>query len=328
MIYRTFGRTNLRTSALAFGTWALGGPNTIAGIPIGWKPIAERQAASTINKAVDAGINLFETSGFYGQGRSEELLGRYLPKHREDILVATKVGLLPEVDPQRPQAIRRCFEGNYITTALEGSLRRLRREHADIYQLHGPDTATLQSEDTWSALERLKISGKVRYVGISVSSRHSTVSDLQAMLNNPLVDSIQIKRNVIQIRDRDILNRVSLNNRGVIARVPFEHGLLLGRYQDSSSFDEDDHRREMLSEARAVQFRRFREHLQEKLPERMQSAVEIPLSWLLSDSNVTVVLCGATSPEQVEANVEVLERPPLSSAECKVIEDIADEIFG
>ena len=131
MKYRRFGKTDLNISEIGFGTWAIGGPAMAGEIPIGWGDVDDRTSIKALKKALDLGINFYDTADFYGLGHSEELLGK-LWSNRKDVIIATKVGHRLDADNN----IFLDYSYDYIMKACEDSLNRLRRESIDFYQLH------------------------------------------------------------------------------------------------------------------------------------------------------------------------------------------------
>jgi aryl-alcohol dehydrogenase-like predicted oxidoreductase len=318
--------TALDSSALGLGTWGLAGPNTIGTITMGWKPIARSVREATVRAAVEAGISFFDTADIYGRGAAEDLLGGLLPGLAPDALVETKVGLLPETTGNGAD-VRRLYSHEHITRSLDASLRRLRRSHVDLYLLHGPPVEVLRDGDAWEALERVVEAGKVRHAGVSLSS--GTASEaLDVVLEVPFVRVVQLKYSLAHLEAAQHARRASAAGRAVVARVPFGHGVLLGKYADRTEFAPEDHRRRRLSVEWIARARRFHSRLRSTMPERAVNPVEIPLVWLLGDPAVSVTICGATDPSQVRGIAEAARRPPLSHDERVLVERIAEECFA
>src|SRR3990172_355255 len=151
MRYAVLGRSDLRVSTIGFGTWAMGGRQ--------WGPVDDAESVRAVRRAIELGVNFFDTADVYGLGHSEELLGKTVAADSQTI-IATKVGLAWNGKGK----IRHDLSGEYVKSACEANLRRLRRESIDLYQIHWPDPLTPFSE-TIAALEALVAQGKVRYVG-------------------------------------------------------------------------------------------------------------------------------------------------------------------
>ena len=165
MKYRLLGRTGLQISEIGFGGWAIGGPFEVNGIPAGWGPVDDRQSRAAVLLALDRGINFFDTADIYGLGHSETILGDALRGHRDQVVIASKVG--NRIGPEG----RTCkdFSSAHIVKACEVSLQRLRTDYIDLYQLHNPSAVALWNGDAPEALERLQGAGKIRHFGVSIS---------------------------------------------------------------------------------------------------------------------------------------------------------------
>jgi aryl-alcohol dehydrogenase-like predicted oxidoreductase len=222
----TLPGTDLTCSAIGLGTWGLGGPNDIGDISLGWPLIEERVSQRVIDTAIELGVNFFDCSDFYGLGRAEALLGDALGRLRKNIVVATKVGLLPRLRPGTTD-LDRSFSAAHIQRSAEASLRRLRRDTIDLYQLHGPGAEVLDQDETWRALDRLKSSGAIRYVGVSLGSSESRMTALDRWLNVPSLSVVQVEYSLADpLRARE-LDSVDTRGKTIIARSVFAHGLLL-----------------------------------------------------------------------------------------------------
>lgn len=319
------GNTDLICSMLCLGTWGLGGRNTVSGTAAGWQDITNTQARNTISAALDAGINFFDSSDFYGLGAAEELLGDTIPKSDTRIVIATKVGIIPSLVPGTTK-LDRNFSPEYIEAALNASLTRLRREYIDLYQLHGPSLKALPDE-TWSALERLKASGKIRYIGVSLKSSGFNSADFNLLIRNPLISSIQTRYNFIHIQQANFIDSVKADDIAVLARSIFQHGFLTGKYSSLREFSKDDHRSEKFSEELMIKVGSFLQQARSVIGEDV-SACEIPLRYALSSPNITVGIIGATSPEQIRENTEASEKPVLTEEQRLRIGSIAETIFS
>jgi aryl-alcohol dehydrogenase-like predicted oxidoreductase len=321
MRQRTLPGTALSTSAVGLGTWGLAGPNTIGAITMGWKPVDRSRREATVRAAIEAGISFFDTADIYGRGAAEELLAGLAP----NAVIETKVGLLPETTGDGSD-VRRSYSREHIARSLDASLRRLRRDHVDLYLLHGPPLRVLRDGEPWEALERAVEAGKVRYAGVSLSSGSASEA-LDVVLEVPLVRVVQLKYSLAHGEASRHARRAADAGRSVVARVPFGHGVLLGKYAGRDAFSPEDHRRRRLTDEWIARANRFRQRLRAALPERAANPVEIPLLWLLGDPAVSVTICGSTDPSQVRGIAEAAGRPPLSADERSLVERIAEECF-
>jgi aryl-alcohol dehydrogenase-like predicted oxidoreductase len=206
---------------VGFGAWALGGD---------WGEVDERDGIAAVERAVAAGVNLFDTADVYGAGRSEEILGRVIGA-RDDVLIATKVGR-PELDDPAT------YSWESVRRRCEASLQRLRREVIDLYQLHTPPTDVLAGDEAWESLRRLRNEGKVRAFGASVEAAEQGLIAIERG-----AQTLQVIFNVFRQNHVDELFPVALERRvGILARLPLASGLLTGKFTKSSTFSPDDHR--------------------------------------------------------------------------------------
>jgi len=287
MEYRTLGSTGLQVSAVALGTWTMGGR--------WWGPANDDDSIATIQKALDLGINLFDTADVYGLGRSERLLGQALGARRKEVFIATKVGLRWNNKGQ----IRHDLSRDYILRAVDASLERLQTDYIDLYQAHWPDPEIPVEETVEALLECVRL-GRVRYVGASNLSpeqlleyrRYGPVETLQPPLN-------LFERHV----EVQLLPLCFKENLGVLVYSPLCRGLLTGKFSPNHTFKETVRKRDPLFQG--ATFRRnvaIVERLREIAAEHGKSVGQLAVAWVLAHSAVSTALCGARRPEQIEEN--------------------------
>ena len=289
MEQRRLGNSGLFVSEVGLGCNNFGGRMDEAG------------TCAVVDAALDAGINLLDTADMYGGSLSEEYLGRALKGRRDDVVLATKFGFSMGEGPHRRGASRR-----YIVSALEASLRRLDTDYIDLYQLHFPDPHT-PIDETLRALDDCVRAGKVRYIGCSnfsgwqIADAHWTAARDRL---NPFVSA----QNLMSLLERDVLREVipacDHFGLGMLPYFPLASGLLTGKYRRGEAAPEGT-RLGAARAARALSERNFDrvEALAAFAEERGRSLLELAFGWLLSTPAVSSVIAGATSPEQVRANV-------------------------
>ncbi len=296
MNYRKFGNTDLQVSEIGFGAWAIGGEAIVGGMPIGWGPADDAVSVSAIHAALDAGINFFDTADFYGLGHSESLLGQALQENKE-VIIATKVGHR-DIDDK----IVLDYSGQYITQACEDSLRRLKREAIDYYQLHSARLAHLQNGKCIEAMETLKRQGKIRYWGLSLNT-FAPEPEAAWMMENKAGDGFQLVFNIINQRAYKTMQRAGENGYGIIARMPLQFGLLTGKFTAATTFSGGDHRNFRLT---PEIMRRSLQILEEKIwpvgEREGLNAVALAMSFILSAKEVSTVIPGIRTPLHVEQN--------------------------
>ena len=162
MRYRYLGKTGIRISTIGFGAWAIGGASEASGAPLGWGRTSDDESLAAIRRARELGVNFFDTSDSYGFGRSESLLGIVLSRHRDDVVIATKVGVVRTSAGE----LKKDFSRKHILHAVDGSLKRLRTDYIDLYQLHNPTLDDLRREEIQETMDRLQDAGKIRFENI------------------------------------------------------------------------------------------------------------------------------------------------------------------
>ena len=283
MNYRKFGNTDLRVSEIGFGAWAIGGEARVGGIPIGWGPADDAVSTRAIHAALDAGINFFDTADFYGLGHSETLLGNVLSK---DAIIATKAGQR-NIDDK----IVHDYSCEYLLHACEESLKRLKRDTIDYYQLHNARMPHLQNGECIEAMETLKQQGKVRYWGLSLNT-FAPAPEAEWMIENKVGDGFQLVFNLINQRAYNVMQQAARNGYGIIARMPLQFGLLTGKFSAASTFSSNDHR----------SFRLTPEIIEKTMSVLKDVSTAMALSFVLTCKEVCTVIPGIRTPEHVKQN--------------------------
>ncbi len=284
MEYRKLGATGLTVSAVGFGTWGLGGD--------AYGAVPEETAVSALRTAHEMGITFFDTADLYGDGRSEDLIGRTFPSARRNIVIATKVGFLPRGRAQD-------FSNAYVRAGLDASLRRLRTDYVDLYQLHDPPLEAI-TDDLMRTLEDLRRAGKVRAFGISVRSP----LDARPAIETFGFRCVQVNFNLADQRaiDAGLLDLAMRQGVGLIARTPLCFGYLTGKIPANLPDDVLDHRTRWSREQR----RRWSDApalLEPIYRDGGRTPLEIALQFCLSSPGISTVIPGMMDPGQVQENV-------------------------
>jgi len=291
MEYRQLGKSGLKVSAVG-----LGGNN------FGWW--ADEQASTAVIKtAVEQGVNFFDTANIYGEGRSEEWLGKTLKGVRSQAVIATKFGYDAGQDPNDKGGSRR-----HIMQAVEGSLRRLQTDYIDLYQFHFPDQTT-PIEETLRALDDLVRAGKVRYIGCSNFAAWHLSEALGTSRLHGLSSFVSVESpyNLLNRQiEQALIPCCEAHGIGIITYTPLAAGFLTGKYRRGQEMTADVRLAKvppwgahvMTEENYAVLTR-----LEAFAAERGHAVGELAIAWLLSRPTVSTVIAGATRAEQVVANV-------------------------
>jgi aryl-alcohol dehydrogenase-like predicted oxidoreductase len=262
--------------------------------------IDEARTAQVVDAALDAGVTFFDTADIYGGTRSEQFLGRALGNRRERVVVATKFGM--PIDDDHKGA-----KPEYVSRALEDSLRRLATDHVDLYQMHAPDPET-PIADTLAALDEQVRAGKVREIGCSNFSADQLRQARRAVAEGAVrFVSVQNEYSILHRRpEEDVLAECAATNTAFIPYYPLARGLLTGKY----SAGQPPPPGTRLAGAGIGQYERLASEENLEAVERLgelaarggHTVVELAIAWLLSHPEVASVIAGATAPDQVRAN--------------------------
>lgn len=301
MRYRQFGNTDLMVSEIGFGGWAIGGAANVGGVAIGWGNTDDTVSVNAIHAALDAGINFFDTADFYGLGHSEILLGKTIGNN-PDVRVASKVG--QKVGSDGKIAID--YSKNYIIRACEDSLRRLQRDCIDFHQLHVAKMIHLEQGECIEAMQTLQAQGKIRYWGISLLT-FNPFPEAGYFLKNNLGNGFQLVYNLINQKAAPLFTTAAAKGYGLIARMPFQFGLLTGKVSTDSVFAPEDHRSyRLVPHILQPALKILQEEVWPLLKKYNTTAAGLALSFILSHQEISVVIPGIRTPEQVAFNTGFL----------------------
>ena len=320
MEYRAFGRTGWKVAEISFGAWAIGGS---------WGHVSDEEAMGALRKAVDCGVNFFDTADVYGGGRSERLIADLKKNYKKDIIVATKAGR------RLPQQGVAGYSAANLMAWVEDSLRNLATDALDLLQLHCPPTELYSRPETFDILDRMVKAGKIRYYGVSVEK----VEEALKAIEFPNVQSVQIIFNCFRQRPADdFFTAAKQKQVGILARVPLASGLLTGKLRPDSTFADDDHRNfnrhgesfdvgETFSGVDYDAGLEAVEEIRALLPPGV-SMSQFALRWILMFDAVTCAIPGGKRPDQVSDNCRASGLPPLSPEAMAVIHHMYDARFG
>jgi aryl-alcohol dehydrogenase-like predicted oxidoreductase len=318
MQYRKFGTTDLTVSEVGFGAWAIGGDAMIGNTAIGWGPADDTVSAEAIHAALDAGINFFDTADIYGLGHSEELLGKAL--QNQEVIVATKAG-----NVSRNNEFTVDYSKNYITRACEQSLKRLKRNSIDYYQLHTARLKHLEEGECIGAMQALQQQGKIRYWGISLNT-FAPQPEAEFFMKNNLGSGFQLVLNIINQRALGIIKQAGEKGYGVIARMPLQFGLLAGKFSTDTVFESTDHRRNRLTPQIIEEANNALGPVWELCHKYNISKAQLAMSYVLSYKEISTVIPGIRTKEHVTANTGNLT--PLDEEDLKLIESYGPALFS
>lgn len=319
MEQRILGKTGRSVSTVGLGTWQLGAD---------WGDVIEEDAVSVLEASVERGVNFFDTADVYGDGRSEETIGRFLRAHPDlDITVATKMGRRVDQVPEN-------YTLDNFRAWTDRSRRNLQQDTLDLVQLHCPPSAVYSNSEVYDALDTLVSEGAIRNYGVSVER---TDEALEAIKRGNTA-SVQIILNAFRLKPLDeVLPAAKEAGVGIIARVPLASGLLSGKYTQDTEFPADDHRNynrdgssfDVGETFSGVDFATGVKAAQEfsKLVPDGVTTVQAALAWVIAQDGVTAVIPGARSASQARSNAEAGELQTVGAGLAHGVRDIYDRYF-
>jgi aryl-alcohol dehydrogenase-like predicted oxidoreductase len=317
MQYRELGRTGWKVSAVSFGAWAIGST---------WGAVDDKESLAALHRALDRGVNFFDTADVYGDGHSERLLAQLRQERREQFHIATKAGR--RLNPHEAAGYNRQNLGAFV----DRSLKNLNADAVDLLQLHCPPPSVYYMPEVFGVLDDLVKAGKVRHYGVSVEK----VEEALKAIEFPGVQTVQIIFNMFRQRPAELFFSEAQRRRvGVLARLPLSSGMLTGKLTPSSTFAPDDHRAFNRKGAAFDRGETFSgvdyqtglqavEALRPLAPPGATMA-QMALRWILMFPAVTCAIPGAKRPAQVEENVAAADLPPLSPATMEKIRVLYDQ---
>lgn len=308
MRYRKLGNSEYELSEIGLGTWAIGGGDW----GMGWGAQSKQDSIETILEALELGINWIDTAHAYGFGVAEEVVAEALSQWQDKVLVATKCGVLPKHD----RAPERFISPATIRQEIEGSLRRLRVEIIDLYQIHWPSPVE-NLEKCWQTLLQLRAEGKVANVGVC----NCYLEELKLLGDPNLITSNQPMYNMLERKiESDVIPWCNEHNVGILAYSPMHSGLLTGKVTQEwfLSLPENDWRKHkadhpvvspLHTESGLEKFIAFQSELEEISNENGRTVGELAVAWVLRKSEVTSAIVGARKKGQISQICRVSENP-------------------
>lgn len=320
---RQLGRTSIDVSVVGFGLWT-----TSTGW---WGDYTDDDAVALLRQARDLGVTYFDASDSYGNGRGEEQLGAAFGND-PTVVVSTKVGydFYTHADERRGQReIPQDFSPAYIRRACDESLRRLRRDHIDFYQLHNPKMDTITRDETFATLDDLLRDGKIRSYGVALGPAIGWEEEGVRAARERDIAGLQIIYNMLeQDPGRAQVSACRDNGVSAIARVPHSSGLLEGKYTEDTEFSANDHRRHrprswLMNGLKKVDALRF-------LTDARPGATigQVALKWILSDPAICTTLPNIYDADQLREFAAAAEVPDLSTEELARIQQLYDDNFA
>lgn len=300
MLTRTIGKSGISASAVGMGTWAIGGWM--------WGGTDETQSIEAIRASIDEGVTLIDTAPAYGQGLSEEIVGKAIKGRRDSVVLATKLGLVWHTQKGNHffdydgQPVHRYLGRDSIVYEVEQSLRRLGTDYIDHYITHWQDPTTPIAE-TMEALEKLKAQGKIRSIGAS----NVSTADVEAYVAAGQLDAVQQEYSMVRRGiESDLLPLCLSKGVSVLSYSSLALGLLSGKIGPERVFTGDDQRKDnpLFSMANRAKVARLMADVSVVARTHDATEAQIVIAWTLQQPGITFSLCGARNPQQAKENAQ------------------------
>ena len=324
MNYRQLPRTDLNLSEVGFGVW------TVA--TNWWGKIPEEERTALLENAVELGINFFDTADTYGEGYGEEILAKVLGHRRHELIIATKFGYdfydqtTPRIGHQeRPQK----FDPDFVRFACEQSLRRLRTDYIDLYQLHNPKIDALEQDDLFETLEQLKEEGKIRYYGSALGPDIGWFEEGEASMKERHVSSIQIIYSILEQDPAKAFFPIAQDEQvGLLSRVPHASEALTGRYTEPPAFDESDHRSHRRAEWLSEALRKVEQVKFLATEDTGRTLSQAAIKFCLYQPSIVSVLPNFTNLDELNDYTSAVDAPDLTDEEQALLDDLWENDFS
>ena len=322
MKYRHCPRTDLELSEVGFGAW------TVA--TDWWGTIQEHDAVKLLESAFDLGVNFYDTADTYGKGYGEEILAKALSHERHNIVIATKFGydFYDSIERIGHQERTQRFEPDFIRYACEQSLKRLKTDYIDIYQLHNPRVDALEKDEVFDLLDTLVKEGKIRHYGVALGPDIGWYEEGEASMRERQVHTLQIIYSILEQDPARSFFPIAqeAEGTGLISRVPHASEVLTGRFTEPPEFDPTDHRAHRKHEWMTEALRKAREvyFLGEDTGRTMAQAA---IKFCLAQGTIMTVLPNITSMEDLQEYASAPETPDLTEEESRIIDELWENGF-
>jgi len=306
MEYRALGKTGIKISEIGYGAWGIGGAM--------WQDSKDDESLSALQRAIDLGLNFIDTALVYGNGHSENLVGKVIKERKERIYVTSKIPPKNLKWPALPgTALHDVFPFDYIIKCTEMSLKNLGVDTIDVQQFHVWDDAWATETEWQDAVAQLKQQGKIRFFGMSLNN-HEPDNALKVAATG-LVDSFQVIYNIFdQTPEKNLFPLCQKNKIGIIVRVPLDEGGLSGNITAETNFPNGDFRNSYFRNNRKQEVAVHTDALKKLLGKEAATLAELALRFSLHHPAVSTVIPGMRSVKNVEANCRLSDRRKLSES--------------
>ena len=322
MKYRRLGGTDIAVSEVGFGVWT---------VSTGWwGEVNEERSARLLRQAYERGINYFDTADTYGSGKGETLLADAFGHMRDQVVISTKIGYdfynhtARRGQQERPQV----WSENFLRFALEQSLGRLGTDYVDFLQLHNTKMDAVENDKLFALMEEFKKEGKVRAYGVALGPKIGWLEEGVKVMHERQVEGVQMIYNLLeQDPGRDLIQSARETGTSLIVRVPHSSGMLEGKYDENTTFAQNDHRRHRPKEWLTTGLKKV-EQLGFLTESGERTLGQAALKFVLASPEVASTLPNIYGEEQIEEFAATSETPDLIEEELSRIAQLIENGFG
>jgi aryl-alcohol dehydrogenase-like predicted oxidoreductase len=323
---RTLGRSGIEVSALGMGCWAIGGPFWSGDTPIGWGEVDDEESIRAIYKAIELGVNLFDTANVYGAGHSERVLARAFEGRRAQVVIATKFNAVFDENTRQVTSWSSTSRES-IRNACEDSLHRLNTDYIDLYQFHDNGYPAEKAAPIRETLEELVKEGKIRSYGWSTDFPERA----QVFAQGPKCSAVQLQLNVLDDNPA-MIALCEKENLAALNRGPLAMGLLTDKYTTEIKIAADDVRGEKSPEWMKYfrdgkpnpEWAAKRDAVRQILTSKGRSIAQGALSWNWARSEKTLPIPGFRTVAQVQENAGAMQFGPLTMEQMSEIDELLE----
>ncbi len=322
MKYRNLADTDIRVSEVGFGVWT---------VSTGWwGEVDEKKSVELMRKAFDAGINYFDTADTYGSGLGETLLADAFGHMRDEVVISTKIGYdfynhtARRGQQERPQD----WSEKFIRFALEQSLKRLGTDYVDFLQLHNTKMDAVEDDVLFDLMDEFKSEGKIRAYGVALGPKIGWLDEgARAMRERDIAGEQMIYNLLEQDPGRSLIEAAKETDTGLIVRVPHSSGMLEGKYDENTTFGENDHRRHRPKEWLTGGLKKV-EQLSFLTESDERTLGQAALKFCLASPEVVSTLPNIYGEEQIEEFAAAPDTPDLTEEELSRVAELYESNFG
>ena len=316
MNYNKLGKTDIKISEIGFGAWA---------IALDWwgKKIEEDEAKRMLKKAYDVGINFFETGDLYGKGKSEKLIGEVFKDMRDEIVISTKYGYdFSGVEQIGHKELPQNFEEDFTRMALRNSLERLQTDHLDMYGLHNPKLKNIRDDSIFNVLDSLIADETIKTYQVALGPAIGWTQEGLEAMDRPNISAVQTVYNILeQTPGNELMRKAEEENVGILVRVPEASGILTGKVNADTKFDENDHRSVRKIEWLKASLLKV-DQLKPIAERNGLNITEFAMKFMMTKKGFASVLPTMISEEEVINYAEMADGKYISDSDMKEVDEL------